>query len=134
MPLKVKGIGVSKHESEKFALTGLYILSFNQEGLEIYTCIKYKLYLIEGLKINMLIGNNVFYTKGFSINLANVFTHIPSYGVDIVISAQYHSKFWKHKVLANTTTSILSKFKAFVPFWQISLSDLRDFLFHSSPQ
>lgn len=48
---------------------------------------KYELYLVDGLKANMLIGNNVFYKESFFINLANIFIYIQSYGSDIVISA-----------------------------------------------
>lgn len=78
----------------------------------------------------MLIGNNFLYIKGFSIHFANAFAHIPSCEVDIVISARYHFKFLKHKVLANAVTFILPKSKALIPFWQIPLPNLYNFLFN----
>lgn len=106
MPLKVRSIGASKHKSGEFALTMLYIPGLNQEGLEVYTCIKYELHPVEDLKANMLIGNNVFYTEGFSINLANASAYILSCKVDIIISARYHSEFLKCKVLANAAIFI----------------------------
>lgn len=44
--LKVRGIGVSKHELKKFALVVLYFPGFDQLKAEVYTCIRYKLQLI----------------------------------------------------------------------------------------
>lgn len=74
--LKVRGISTFKHKSGEFALVTLYIAGFSRDGTDIYTCVKCKLYLVEGLKVNMLIGNNLLYTEGFSINLASTFTYI----------------------------------------------------------
>lgn len=88
--LKVKHIGTFKYKSKTFVLAILLIPGINQKGLEVYIYIKYKLYLVKSLKTNMLISNNVFYTKDFSINFANIFVHIPSYKVDINISAKHH--------------------------------------------
>lgn len=116
VPLKVKDIGASKYKSRELALTIIYILNLNQEGLEVYICIKCKLYLVKGLKANMLISNNVFYTEGFFINLTNTSADILSCGVDIVISTRYYFKFLKYKVLANTVIFIPPKLKALVFF------------------
>lgn len=116
IPLKVSGIGTFKHKSQEFALIAFYISSLNQEGLEVYTNIKCKLHLVEDLKANILIDNNVFYIEGFSINFTNAFVHIPNCEIDIVISARYYSEFLKHKVLANTVIFILSKSEVFVLF------------------
>lgn len=74
--LKVKNINAFRHKLEKLALTTPYILSFNCNKIEIYTCIKYKLYLIKDLKANMPIGNNILYIKVFFINLLSIFAHI----------------------------------------------------------
>ena len=80
VPLKVRGIGASRHESEEFVLTALYISGFDQRGTEVYTYVKCKLYLIEALKANMLIENNVLCTEGFIINFASASAHILSCG------------------------------------------------------
>ena len=78
VPLKVRGIGASRHESGKFALTALYMPGLDREGSEVYACVQCKLHLVNSLKANMLIGNNVLCTGGFTINLANASTHILS--------------------------------------------------------
>lgn len=127
--LKVRSIGASRHKSEECALTALYIPGFDQRGTELYVYIKYKLYLVKGLKVNMLIGNNILCTEGFTINLASIFTHILSCRVTIVISTKSHLQFLKHNVLVSAITFVSPKSEVLVNFRQISLPDSRDFLF-----
>ena len=116
MPLKVKGIGTSRHKSEEFALTVFNIPGLDREGSEVYACIKYELHLVEGLKRNILIGNNILCIEGFTINLARSSAHILSYGVAIVINARNHLQFLRQNILANATKFILLKSEAFVNF------------------
>ena len=134
VPLKVRGIGASRHESGEFAFTALYMPGLNQEGSEVYAYVQCKLHLVDGLKANMLIGNDVLYTESFTINLASASAHILSCGVTIVINARNHSQFLKRNVLANTTTFIPLKSEALVNIRQIPLPDSRDFLFQPFPQ
>ena len=129
VPLKVRGIGASRHESGEFALTAFYTPGLDREGSEVYACVQCELHLVNSLKANMLIGNNVLCTEGFTINLANASAHILSCGITIVISAKNHSQFLKHNVLANTTTFISPKSEALINVRQIPLPDSRDFLF-----
>ena len=130
VPLKVRSISVSRHKSEKFAITALYILSLDQGDSKIYACIKCKLYLAERLKANIFIRNNVLCTEGFIINLASAFAHILNCEITIGINARNHSQFLKRNILANATTFIPLKSKAFVNFRRIPLPDFHNFLFH----
>ena len=134
VPLKVKGIGASRHESKEFALTALHIPGLDREGSEVYACIKCELHLVEGLKANILIGNDIHCTEGFTINLASAYAHILSCGVTIVINARNHSQFLRCNVLANATTFIPPKSEALIDFQQISLPDSCNFLFQPFPQ
>lgn len=63
MLLKVRGIGTSRDKLKEFAFIAFYILGLDQESLKIYAYINYKLQLVESLKINMLVRNNILYTK-----------------------------------------------------------------------
>lgn len=114
--LKVKGISTSQHKSGEFALAAIYISSFDQICSEIYTYIKCKLHLVKGLKANMLIGNNVFSTKDFLINLTDAFAHIQSCGVDIIINDRHRSEFLKQKMLVHATIFIFPKSEALIFF------------------
>lgn len=88
VPLKIRGIGASKHESGQFVLTMLYIPGTDEIGREVYTSITCKLHLINGLKANMLMGNNILCIKGFALNLYNFSALIYSCGIRIDISAR----------------------------------------------
>lgn len=90
---------------------------FHWGGSEVYTSIKYELYLFDALKTNMLIGNDILYTKSFTINLANVSAHILSYRMIIVINAKNYLQFLKLNILANTITFISPKSEALINIW-----------------
>lgn len=128
--IKVKGISISRHKSEKFVLTLFYFSELNGENPEIYICIKCELYLVHGFKANILIDNNILYIESFLINLINTSTQIQSYSIDIIISAKYYFWFLKYKVLTNIIIFILPKSKVLVLFKQIPLPNLRNVLFH----
>ncbi len=134
VPLKVRGIGASKHESGHFALTTLYIPGTDEKGREVYASITCELHLVDRLKANMLVGNDVLCTEGFALNLYNSSALIHSCGVRIGINARQHSKFLRHKALASAPTIIPPHSEALVAFQRIKLPDSRDFLFSSAPQ
>lgn len=130
IPLKVKSIGLSKYKFDKFVFANFYISDFNQKNFKIYIYIKYKLHLLEDLKVNMIICTNIFYTKGFSIKLINASAYTLEYRVIIKIIANSHSQFLRPNILANATIFIPPKFKAFISFQQRLLLDLHNFLFN----
>ena len=134
VPLKVRGIGASKHESGHFALTTLYIPGTDEKGREVYASITCELHLVDGLKANMLVGNDVLCTEGFAVNLYNSSALIHSCGVRIDINARQHSEFLRHRALAIVLTIIPPHSEALVAFQRIKLPDSRDFLFSRAPQ
>ncbi len=132
--LKVRGIGASKHESGQFALTTLYIPSTDEKGREVYASITCELHLVDGLKANMLVGNDVLCTEGFAGNLYNSSALIHSCGVRININARQHSQFLRHRALASASTIIPPHSEVLIVFQRIKLPDSRDFLFSLAPQ
>lgn len=116
VPLKVKDISISKYKFYEFTFTTFYISSLDQESLEVYVYIKCKLHLVESLKVNILIENNIFYTENFTINLVSISTNILSYEVTIIIDTESHLQFLRHNSPANAIIFILLKSKAFVNF------------------
>lgn len=106
--------------------------SFNYNKIKVYIYIQCKLYLIKGLKENMLISNDIFDTKNFSINFSNIFIYIKSCDINIVINAKYHAQYFKYKILANAIIFISLKSKALVFFKQMAPFNLSNFLFYPS--
>lgn len=134
VPLKVRGIGVSKHESRDFAFTTIYIPSIDKKSHKVYVSISCKLHLVDRLKANMLVSNNVLCIEGFAINLSTSSALIHSCDVKIDINARHHSEFLRQRTLASTPTIVPSQSEALVAFQHIKLPDFHDFLFHLSSQ
>lgn len=114
VPLKVMGIGVSKHELRYFALTTLYFPGTNEKGREVYASITYELHLVDRLKANILVENDIFCIESFSVNLYNYSALIHSCRVKINISARQHSEFLKHRALTSASTIIPPHLEALV--------------------
>lgn len=130
VPLKISGISALRNKLGEFALKIFYFSNLDQQEEKIYAYIRYKVYLVDKLKANMLIGNNVLGMEGFFINLSIFLTYIRSCSIDIYISAKFLFCLFTHKVLANIIIIVFSKFKALVVFKQILLPDSRDFFFY----
>lgn len=133
MLLKIRNIGASKYESRNFALTIIYIPGINKKDRKVYASISYKLYLVDGLKVNILGGNNMFSMKGFAINLSNSSALIYSYGTKINLNTRQYSEFLKQRVLANGSILVPPQSKALIAFQYIDLPDFYNFLFYPSP-
>lgn len=114
--LNVRGIGVFKHKLSNFALTTVYIPGLDRNGREVYTSITCELHLVDGLKINMLIGNNLLCTEGFIINFSSSSAFIHSCSIRININARQHSKFLKYRALTSTFIIIFFCLEALVAF------------------
>lgn len=85
--LKIRSIDALKHQSREFALKTIYISDIDKKNHEIYASISCKLHLVDGLKANMLIGNDVLCTEDFAINLFTSFNLIHRCGIRIKVSA-----------------------------------------------
>lgn len=127
--LKVRGISTSKHKSVYFVVIILYIPGTDKKSREVYTFIICKLHLVDALKVNILVENNVFCTESFPVNLYNSSALIYSCGVRFDINARQHSKFLRHRALASASTIIPPHPEALVAFQRIKLPDSCNFLF-----
>lgn len=87
-PLKIRGIRVFKHESGEFATLFLYFLGRNNTCQQVYTSLTYKIHLIEGLRANLLIGNNIMSLEGFIIDVKNKSVFIGSCRVTVPIDVR----------------------------------------------
>lgn len=86
--LKVKGIGLSKYETDEYISISLYMIRKKDDDLETYTYAQRKLYWMDGFKANVLIGNNIIGPESIFINISHKFTYISSYKIKIFIQAK----------------------------------------------
>lgn len=86
--LKVRDIRTSKHKFSEFITLALYFLDKNGVRDLVYTAIQYKIHLVEGLRVNLLIRNNIMSPEAMVINLGRKTALIGACGVTININAK----------------------------------------------
>ena len=133
-PLKVRGIGASKHKSSEFAALSLYFLAKNAVGDLVYAALWYEIHLVEGLRANFLVGNNIMSPKAIVINLGKKTAIIGTCGVSIDVNASQRGQFLARKLLTNQDSVIPPCSKAMISLEKLPLPDNRDFFFHPAPQ
>lgn len=106
-PLKVRGIRTSKHESAQFAEVSLFFLGESDEGQRVYAFIRCELHLVEGLRANILIGNDILAPESFVLNVALDHALVESCRVKITIRARQRGQFLKKRLLAEKDGVIL---------------------------
>ena len=69
-PLKVRGVGISIYKISEYVTVPLYFLG-TRDSNKVLTYIRYKIYLVNSLRVKILISNNILGLEGFVINVAN---------------------------------------------------------------
>lgn len=86
--LKVRGIGASKHKTDKYMLELFYLFIKNNNKKWFMVCICQKLHIVKNLRINFLIKNNIIDAKSIKINIGNKKTYIPGYKTIVLVTAK----------------------------------------------
>ena len=134
IPLKVKGIGASKHESSEFAALSLYFPSRNAIRDLVYAALRCEIHLVEGLRANLLPGNDIMSPEAMVINLGKKTAIIGICGVSIDVNARQRGQFLAMKLLTNQDSVIPPRSEAMISLKKLPLPDNRDFFFHPAPQ
>ena len=133
-PLKVRGIGASKHKSEEFAALSLYFPGKDDAGRLVYASVRYEIHLVDSLRANLLIGNDIMSPENFVIDIDKRSTLIGSCRVTIPISARQRGQFLTRKLLTSEVSVVPPRSEAMIPLVPVSVPDDRDFLFHPTAQ
>ena len=133
-PLRVREIGASKHESAQFAELSLFLPGENEEGQKVYASIRCELHLVEGLRANILVGNDILAPERFVLNVGLGHALVGSCGVRIAIIARQRGQFLRKKLLAEKDGVVPPRSEAMVSLLPVPLPDDRDFLFHPTTQ
>ncbi len=133
-PLKVRGIGASKHKSWEFAALSLYFPEKNNAGQLVYASLTYEVHLVEDLRTNLLIENDIMSPEGFVIDVKGKKVFIGSCKVTIPINARQWGQFLARKLFISQETVVPPNFEAMISLLPLPLPNDRDFLFHSATQ
>ena len=131
-PLKVRGIGALKHKSAQFVELFLFLSREDNKGQKIYAFIRRELHLVEGLRANILVDNDILAPESFVLNIGLGHTLVGSCGVKIAIRARQRGQFLRKRLLAEKDKVVPPRSEIVVPVLPVPLPDDRDFLFHPS--
>ncbi len=76
-PLEVRGLGTTKHRSFEYAISDIYIPGWKNEQ-KVIAHIRREIHLVDDLKANMLIGNDIIEPEGIVIDAKKREMHIGS--------------------------------------------------------
>ena len=133
-PLRVRGIRAPKHKSGEFAALSLYFPGKNNTGQLVYASLTCKIHLVEDLKANLLIGNDIMSPEGFVIDVKGKSALIRSCGVTVFIDTRQRGQFLTRKLLASQEIVLPPQSEAMVLLVPIPLPHDRNFLFYPATQ
>ncbi len=133
-PLRVRGIGSSKHKSGEYAALSFYFPGKDDVGLQVCASLTCEIHLVEGLRANLLIGNNIKFPENFIIDVGRKSVFIGSCDVTVPIDARQRGQFLTRKLLASQETMVSPHSEAIIPLVPLPLPNNRDFLFHPATQ
>ena len=122
-PLKVRGMGASKHESSEFAALSLYFSGKNNVGDLVYAALQCEIHLVEGLYANLLIGNDIRSPEAMVIDLGKKTALIDACKVTINVNTKQRGQFFARKVLTSQDSVIPPRSEALISLVKLPLPD-----------
>ena len=92
------------------------------------------MHLVEGLRANLLIGNDIMSPEAMIIDFGKKTALIGACEVTIDVNAKQRSQFLARKLLTSQKSVIPPHSEAVIPLVWLPLPDNWDFLFHPTPQ
>ena len=88
-----------------------------------------ELYIVDNLRIKILIKNNIIKSKEIIINIINKKVRINSYSITINIIARFRGEFIRRKIYIKVSIFVSSHSEIMLLIKEINLFNDRDFLF-----
>ena len=127
-PLKVRGLGTHRHESSEYAICDIH-LKGEKDGKPVTSVLRREIHLVDNLKANMLIGNDIIGSEGIVIDPVKKQAFITSTGATIPIEVRSPKNNIQRPVHIRKTTIVPPHTEVAVPINGTSLPKTRDFLF-----
>ena len=127
--LKVRGIGSSRHKTDEYITEPLYFPALSKADEGIIACIRRELHIIDNLRINLLIGNDVLGAEGFVLDMAQGKAYIPGCGATIRITSRPRGQFISRVLHAESHIIVPPRSQRIIPIRSLGLPEDRDFLF-----
>ena len=129
--LKVRSIDSITHEISEFVMISIYFLDTNKFEKSALANIIREIHLIDGLKINMLIENDILELEGFIIDVSKRTTTVNSCEIIIELFIKQRDFFVRRNILSNHRIIVSLDSQARISF-DYNISEERNFLFEFS--
>lgn len=100
----------------------------------VYTLLRCKIHLVEGLKANVLIENDIMLSENFVIDIKKKTMLIGSCRVTVLISTRQRGQLFIKKLLISKLIMVSSQSKALISLIPVFVPDNCDFLFYPAAQ
>lgn len=121
--LKVRSINASKHEFSEFAALSLYFSGKNNVEDLVYATLQYEIHLIEGLRTNQLIGNDIMSLEAMVIDLGKKTALISACNMTIDVNAKQWGQFFARKLPISQNSVIPLCSEAIISLIKLTLPD-----------
>ena len=130
--ITVRDLNANKHMTNRYAIISIYFKKKNQHNNEIRVMIIREIHLIDELKVNILLENDILDSELFDIFMSTSTVYIESCKVTILIRIiNIHRSFQSMSVHFTKVKIVSSNFKCLVSIHRISAS-IREYLFEPS--
>ena len=129
--ISVKNLKTIKHSTNKYAMLSMYFSETNSADISTKTIIIREVHLIDDLKANLLINNDILDSKQIDIFNSTGTALIDSYDVTISITTRTEVRSQIRSIHALKAITIFSRFKCLVSIHHMFSLFNRDFLFES---
>ena len=132
-PLTVRGLGISQHQSSDYAIVPMYFVGVKDDN-SAKALIRREVHLVDNLKTNMLIGNDVTVPESVVLDLAKKQALIDSCGVTIVLDVRSRASHAQQRSIHVKKIIVLSPRSQMTILIHHLAGELlvsRDFLFES---
>ena len=130
-PLKVRGLGSKMHETWEYAVADIY-LPDTKNGKEVISVLRREIHLIENLKANMLLGNDVIDSEKIVLDVTKKSAVIGSTDATIALKPRSARNAISKLVHLRKSVVVPARTEMTVDVHNACLPKSRDFLFESS--
>ena len=133
--LKIRDLDTTKYQSFEYAIVDIYLSSTRSTNDEkINALIRREIYLIDNLKANMLIENDIIDLEKIVIDMHKRETLITSCEITIFLEIKTQSDVVNRSVPLRKTTIIPSRIEMSISIHYTNIFNSRDFLFESEKE
>ena len=134
-PLKVRGLGTSKHETSEYVTSPVYLPAVDKNtDKKILACVRREVHIVDDLRAKMLIGNDILGPEKIVVDIARGKAYIGSCDAFTTITAHQRGSFFRRHVHVKNTLVIPPRNEKMVPTRPLTLPEDRDFLFEPTVQ